>query len=92
MFFRVGRNWESRRWALAVTPPAAPPIRSSPLGRSVASAARAQALARDGHDLVLTARRVEPMAALAQELAGHGAAATILAADLQARRRRRPGE
>lgn len=42
----------------------------------------ARELARDGHDLVLTARRVEPMAALAQELAGHGAMATVVAADL----------
>jgi short-subunit dehydrogenase len=42
----------------------------------------ARELARDGHDLVLTARRVEAMAAFARELEGHGAAATIVAADL----------
>jgi short-subunit dehydrogenase len=39
-------------------------------------------LARDGHDLVLAARRVEPMQALAQELAGYGAGSMVLAADL----------
>jgi short-subunit dehydrogenase len=42
----------------------------------------ARELARDGHDLVLTARRVEPMAALARELATHGVNATVVAADL----------
>jgi short-subunit dehydrogenase len=42
----------------------------------------ARELARDGHDLVLTARRVEALTALAGEVAGHGAAATVLAADL----------
>jgi len=42
----------------------------------------ARELARDGHDLVLAARRVEPMQALAQELAVHGAGSTVLAADL----------
>ena len=38
--------------------------------------------AKDGHDVVLTARRVEPMQALARELETYGASATILAADL----------
>jgi len=42
----------------------------------------ARELARDGHDLVLSARRVEPMAALARELGGHGAGAIVVAADL----------
>ncbi len=42
----------------------------------------ARELARDGHDLVLVARRVEPMEALAQELKAHGASAIVLAADL----------
>jgi short-subunit dehydrogenase len=42
----------------------------------------ARELARDGHDLVLCARRVEPMAALAGELATHGAKATVIPADL----------
>jgi short-subunit dehydrogenase len=42
----------------------------------------ARELARDGHDLVLSARRVDAMAALARELEGHGAAATVVAADL----------
>ena len=41
----------------------------------------ARELARDGHDLVLSARRVEAMAVLARELEGHGAAATVVAAD-----------
>jgi short-subunit dehydrogenase len=39
-------------------------------------------LARDGHDLVLTARRTAPMQALADELKAHGSTTTILAADL----------
>jgi uncharacterized protein len=42
----------------------------------------ARELARDGHDLVLAARRVGPMEALARELAGLGAGATVVAADL----------
>lgn len=42
----------------------------------------ARELARDGHDLLLSARRVEPMQALAAELEGCGAAATIVPADL----------
>ncbi len=48
--------------------------------------ALARELAGDGHNLVLTARRVAPMQALAAELEGRGAAATVIAADL-----RRPG-
>jgi hypothetical protein len=46
----------------------------------------ARELARHGHDLVLTARRAEPMRALSAELAVHGATATVIAADLS-----RPG-
>ena len=46
----------------------------------------ARELARHGHDLVLTARRLAPMAALAGELRALGAAATVIAADLS-----RPG-
>jgi uncharacterized protein len=42
----------------------------------------AREAAKDGHDVVLSARRVEPMRALARELESYGAAATILAADL----------
>jgi short-subunit dehydrogenase len=42
----------------------------------------ARELARHGHDLVLTSRRVAPMEALAAELRGLGAAVTVIAADL----------
>ncbi len=42
----------------------------------------ARELARHGHDLVLTARRTEPMRALAAELTTLGAASTIISADL----------
>ena len=42
----------------------------------------ARELARNGHDLVLTARRVEPMRALATELSALGAASTVITADL----------
>src|ERR1051326_3268903 len=42
----------------------------------------ARELARHGHDLVLTARSVEPMDALAAELATHAAAVTVIPADL----------
>jgi short-subunit dehydrogenase len=42
----------------------------------------ARELARHGHDLVLSARRVAPMEALAAELRGLGAAVTVIAADL----------
>src|SRR5579864_8313544 len=45
-------------------------------------AALARELARHGHDLVLSARRTAPMEALAAELRGLGAAATIISADL----------
>jgi short-subunit dehydrogenase len=45
-------------------------------------AALARELARHGYDLVLSARRREPMETLAGELRGLGAAATIIAADL----------
>ncbi|MGA2127717.1 MAG: SDR family NAD(P)-dependent oxidoreductase [Xanthobacteraceae bacterium] len=50
---------------------------SSGIGRHLA-----RELARDGHDLVLTARRTAPMQALADELKAHGSTTTILAADL----------
>ena len=46
----------------------------------------ARELARHGHDLVLTARRVEPMQALADELRRARAEATVIASDLS-----RPG-
>jgi len=46
----------------------------------------AKTLARSGHDLVLTARRIEPMETLAAELAESGAAVAVVAADLS-----RPG-
>jgi uncharacterized protein len=42
----------------------------------------ARELAKDGHDLILSARRLEPMQALAQELKTLGANSTIIAADL----------
>lgn len=42
----------------------------------------ARELARDGHDLVLAARGVERMEALAGELKVHGANTTVIAADL----------
>jgi uncharacterized protein len=42
----------------------------------------ARELARHGHDLVLTSRRVAPMDALAGELRAAGAAVTVVAADL----------
>jgi uncharacterized protein len=46
----------------------------------------ARELAKDGHELVLTARREAPMQALAAELRDYGAAADLIAADLS-----RPG-
>jgi short-subunit dehydrogenase len=46
----------------------------------------AHELARHGHDLVLTARRVPPMQVVAEELRRTGAEATVIAADLS-----RPG-
>jgi uncharacterized protein len=42
----------------------------------------ARELARDGHDLVLTARSVAPMQALATELEAYGAKAVVLGVDL----------
>jgi hypothetical protein len=45
-------------------------------------AALAREAARDGHDLVLVARRREPMQALAAELNAAGAEVTVIAADL----------
>jgi uncharacterized protein len=46
--------------------------------------AMARELARRGHDLVLSARSLAPMEALAEELRQMGAAATIIVADLAA--------
>jgi short-subunit dehydrogenase len=45
-------------------------------------ASLARELARHGHDLVLTARSIEPMQALAGELRRIGAETTVIAADL----------
>ena len=45
-------------------------------------AALAREAANDGHDLVLVARRREPMEVLAAELKSTGAAITIIPADL----------
>jgi uncharacterized protein len=42
----------------------------------------ARELARDGYDLVVTGRRVEPMETLAEELKAHGASTIVIAADL----------
>jgi short-subunit dehydrogenase len=42
----------------------------------------ARELARDGHDLVLTARTVAPMENLAAELRAHGAGTVVISADL----------
>jgi uncharacterized protein len=42
----------------------------------------ARELARDGHDLVLTARTLAPMRALAAELESHGTNTVVIAADL----------
>jgi short-subunit dehydrogenase len=42
----------------------------------------ARELARHGHDLVLTARGIPPMEALAEELRSEGAAVTVIGADL----------
>jgi uncharacterized protein len=50
---------------------------SSGIGASLA-----RELAKDGHDLVLVARRVEPMRVLAEELKADGADSIIIPADL----------
>jgi len=42
----------------------------------------ARELARDGHDLILTARRVEPMQELGEELKSDNASSTIIGSDL----------
>jgi short-subunit dehydrogenase len=42
----------------------------------------ARELAKDGHDLILAARRIEPMQVLAKEFSKHGANSTIMATDL----------
>jgi short-subunit dehydrogenase len=42
----------------------------------------AREVARDGYNIVLTARRVVPMQALSEELKTHGATTTVIAADL----------
>jgi len=42
----------------------------------------AREFARDGYDLVLAARRIEPMQALADELKSAGASTTVIASDL----------
>ena len=67
------------------------PASSAKLGRFLAlvtgasggcGAALARELARDGHDLVLVARREAPMLALAEELAVYGVQVTVFAANL----------
>ena len=50
---------------------------SSGIGASLA-----RELARDGHDLILCARRVEPMQALADEFKASGATCTVIPTDL----------
>ena len=50
---------------------------SSGIGASLA-----RELAKDGHDLILAARRLEPMQVLAAELGNVGSNCTIIAADL----------
>jgi short-subunit dehydrogenase len=59
---------------------------SSPLALTGASsgigASLARELAQDGYDLILRARRVEPMRALGNELKASGCACTIIPADL----------
>jgi short-subunit dehydrogenase len=45
-------------------------------------AALAREAAKDGHDLVLVARRREPMQALAAELQASGAEITVICTDL----------
>jgi uncharacterized protein len=50
---------------------------SSGIGASLA-----RELAKDGHDLILAARRVEPMRALAEALKADGAGSTVIATDL----------
>jgi uncharacterized protein len=42
----------------------------------------AREFARDGYDLIVTSRRVEPMEKLAEELKVHGASTIVIAADL----------
>src|ERR1700756_316091 len=42
----------------------------------------ARELARDGHDLVLTARTLAPMHSLAEELKAYGTNTIVIAADL----------
>src|ERR1700732_1949984 len=48
-------------------------------------AALARELVRHGHDLVLSARSLAPMEALAEEVRGLGAATTIIPTDLAGR-------